>query len=352
MFLATFVSALSLTLLRRVAISAGLVDIPSDRKCHNGNVPLVGGISILLGVGSVIMLLPHLMVHQYKYLLFSSALVFIGMLDDKLDIRATYRLGVLILISFWLVKQENIHFFHLGDLFGQGNIDLDDGALLFTTLAIIGCITAFNMLDGIDGLLGVLAMGTIGSLGILFGLSGNYDFMLFCLIFIAAMCPYILLNLDLKSGSRYKVFMGDAGSFLVGFTVIWLLMFATQPINKSTLLEVMHPVTALWLMAVPLMDMTLVIVKRLYNKQSPLKADRRHIHHVLMNFGLSARKSLIVIGTFSLSTAVIGLFLQLSGSAESTILLLFFQLFILYCAANLWLEKKIQLKSVDSIASH
>ncbi|MFA0071872.1 undecaprenyl-phosphate alpha-N-acetylglucosaminyl 1-phosphate transferase, partial [Vibrio breoganii] len=96
-----------------------------------------------------------------------------------------------------------------------------------------------------------------------------------CVVFIVAIIPYILMNLGILGRER-KVFMGDAGSMMIGFTVIWLLLGASQDPSES----LMRPITALWLIAVPLMDMAAIMFRRVRRGVSPFKPDREHLHHI------------------------------------------------------------------------
>ncbi|USD41344.1 UDP-N-acetylglucosamine--undecaprenyl-phosphate N-acetylglucosaminephosphotransferase [Vibrio sp. SCSIO 43135] len=345
--MAASVSTISLVLLRGLAVNIKLVDVPCERKSHNGHVPLVGGVATLFGVIAVAIAQSGSSFYQMEYIVFSCILVLVGLIDDKLDISATFRLIILMLLSTWLVEKEGLSLSYLGDLFGTGNIYLSQGALAFTTIAVIGCVTAFNMVDGIDGLLGMLAACTIASLGLLFYLSGQHTLALFCLTFIAAMCPYVAFNLGLKVKSKYKVFMGDSGSFLVGFTIIWLLVFATQNINGYSSHLAMRPVTALWIIAIPLMDMALVMIKRVLKKQSPLKADRTHIHHVLMLAGNSPRKTLFIVTALACALASIGLIAEVNQVEESKMFAAFLQVFVVYGIANIVLEKRAKQKSAN-----
>ncbi len=162
--LAMVVSTMSLLWLRKWAVDLRFVDVPCERKSHNGHIPLVGGLATFLGLCAVVLFSAGSLLYKLEYLCFSAILVVVGLVDDKLDIRASYRLLILGFLSVWLVKVEGISLSYLGDLLGNGSIALGGEALIFTTAAIIGCVTAFNMVDGIDGLLGVLAACTIGSL--------------------------------------------------------------------------------------------------------------------------------------------------------------------------------------------
>ncbi len=163
----------------------------------------------------------------------------------------------------------------------------------------------------------------------------------FCLFFIAAMLPYVVVNLGLKVKSKYKVFMGDSGSFLVGFTIVWLLVFATQQFDGLSDEQVaMRPVTALWIIAIPLMDMATVMIKRAMKKRSPLKADRTHIHHVLIASGLTAKQALASISVLALALAGVGIFGELTQEDESVMFGAFMQMFVVYLAVNIAMERK------------
>ncbi|KGY07254.1 UDP-N-acetylglucosamine--undecaprenyl-phosphate N-acetylglucosaminephosphotransferase [Vibrio sinaloensis] len=326
-------STISLVYLRPLAIRLNFVDIPNGRKSHNGHIPLVGGVSTLLGVWIIALAVPNSLPYQLEYTCLASFLVIVGLIDDRLDISALSRLVVIAGVSVWLVKGEGIAIDYLGNLFGSGDVYLGSWSLLFTVAAVIGCVTAFNMVDGIDGLLGALASVSIAALGILFWLSDHVGVSTFCYLFVVAMLPYICFNLGLKVKSKYKVFMGDSGSFLVGFTIIWLLVFATQEVNLDGFSRPpMHAVTALWVIAIPLMDMALVMLRRVFNLKSPFNADRTHIHHVLIAFGMSSKVVLVTVFSMSVFIATIGVWLDASGADESLSLILFLVLFLVYCS--------------------
>lgn len=345
--LAISVSTISLFFLRKWAIRLRLVDAPYGRKSHNGHVPLVGGLATLLGLLAVMLFNPASMAFHYhnNYMWYSCILVAVGLIDDKLDIKASYRLVILTILAIWLVKYDGIALSYLGDFWGGGDVYLDNSALLFTTFSLIGCVTAFNMVDGIDGLLGVLAACAMTSLGGLFLVAGQVELATLCLIFICSMLPYVVVNIGLNVKAKYKVFMGDAGSFLVGFTVIWLLVFATQPVNSSLDTVAMRPVTALWIIAIPLMDMVLVMLKRAFKKTSQLKADRSHIHHVLMAFGFTPKQTLAIISLLAISSSAMAVIAEIYQVNESLMFSLFLQLFIGYSVVNMWLEKQTNRKA-------
>ena len=116
------------------------------------------------------------------------------------------------------------------------------------------------------------------------------------------MIPYILMNLGLI-GHKRKVFMGDAGSMMIGFTVIWLLIGASQ--TEGT--PMIRPVTALWLIAIPLMDMVSIMIRRVKQGKSPFKPDRDHLHHICQRLGLSSIQTLGLICLIASLFAGIGI---------------------------------------------
>ncbi|MDP5255389.1 MULTISPECIES: UDP-N-acetylglucosamine--undecaprenyl-phosphate N-acetylglucosaminephosphotransferase [unclassified Vibrio] len=325
------ISIFSLLSLRKVAIVYDLVDKPTHRKVHEGNIPFIGGQALFVTLVSMGLWQPNLIPHSFEYLMVSGILVAVGTVDDKLNIRASTRLVILLLLSLWLIYVKGISLTQLGNLFGTGDIDVGAGSVVLTTAAIIGCICAFNMVDGIDGLLGGLASVTFAGLGFLFWYSGDVNLAYFCSLFVLAMLPYIFFNLDLIPKRSFKVFMGDSGSFLIGFTIVWLLIHSSQVLpDGSTTSLVLQPVTALWLIALPLMDMAMVMIRRMKKRRSPFKPDRLHLHHLCVRLGMSARQTLAFIVALSVLLACLGIWAQLQGVPESLMLATFIALFLLY----------------------
>ncbi|MGP9670049.1 UDP-N-acetylglucosamine--undecaprenyl-phosphate N-acetylglucosaminephosphotransferase [Pseudoalteromonas sp. AOP31-A2-14] len=290
LLLTFFIAFAILFLMRKVARKVGLVDKPSGRKMHTGNIPLVGGVAICINIVNYIYTHPGMINHANLFMLCICALTIVGALDDRFDLSVKIRMGVQALISFAMIHYSGVHLHTLGDMFGFGNIELGYVGGIITIFAVIGCINAFNMVDGIDGLLGGLSIVTFASLGILLSLVGEQSLSYLCLLLVICMVPYIIMNLGLI-GHKRKVFMGDAGSMMIGFTVIWLLIGASQTPGNAMI----RPVTALWLIAVPLMDMTAIMIRRVKQGKSPFKPDREHLHHICQRLGCSPTQTLILI---------------------------------------------------------
>ena len=140
-------------------------------------------------------------------------------------------------------------------------------------------------------------------------------------ILFVALVPYLGVNMGWPDGR--KIFMGDAGSTVIGFLLAWSLIFMSQ-----RQIAVLAPADVLWCIALPVFDTLAVIVRRLRKGYSPFKADRKHLHHLLLDAGLSARTSLAIIVGFAGGLAVIGYMLR--GVPDALSVALFMILLALY----------------------
>lgn len=320
--------------MRKVAKKIGLVDKPNARKLHNGAIPLVGGISICISILYFLFNNPNALPNAELYSACIVLLVGVGALDDKFDLSFKLRFAIQAALSVAMMILGGIELNTIGDIFGNGEIvTLGWFGYLVTILAVVGAINAFNMVDGIDGLLGGLSIVTFGGLGLMLSHDGQHNLAYICLVLVVVVIPYILLNLGLF-GRRRKVFMGDAGSMLIGFTVIWLLLLSSQNGTNPPL----RPVTALWLIAVPLMDMTAIMIRRIRRGDSPFKPDREHLHHIFQRLGLTSTQTLIAICFIASTYAAFGIYGEIINLPESTMFYLFLICFSVYLGllSNIW----------------
>ena len=316
---------IAIKLFKPIAVDVGLVDKPNARKRHDGQIPLIGGISIFAAVlAASLIWLPNTL-ELRMYLIASAMMVFIGALDDKYDLKVRIRIVGQIIIASLMIYGVGGYIDNVGDLFGFGDITLGPVGIVFTYFAIIVVINAYNMVDGIDGLIGSLSLNTFTAIALLFLMSGNNTYVSYPLILATATLPYLMFNLGFFKKYTKKIFMGDAGSMFIGLSVIWLLCMGTQGENAS-----FRPVTALWICAVPLMDMLAIVIRRYRKGKSPFKPDRDHLHHILQRAGLSSRQALVVISVFSVAMSMLGLLGEYFNVPESIALALFILIFILY----------------------
>ncbi|WP_394242581.1 undecaprenyl-phosphate alpha-N-acetylglucosaminyl 1-phosphate transferase [Vibrio astriarenae] len=309
-------------LLAKQARRVGLVDR------HSGDqYPLIGGICFFAATVGLLSTLEPLLPFQSEYIFCVTVLICLGVIDDRFDISYRYRLIIQSFLAGIMIFGLDIKIVDLGDLIGSGDITLHYTSHIVTLLAILGAINAFNMIDGIDGLLITQSMITLTAIGIGFMLAGSHEQMIFCFATSALLLPCLRANIG-RWGHKRKVFMGDAGSTLIGFTIIWLLIEATS--QASTEYSI-RTVTALWLIAVPLMDMAHVILFRVKQKRSPFKPDYNHLHHVLIGLGLPEAKTRTTISLLGIYTAGFGLWGQITDIPEATMFFAFLAAFLLFC---------------------
>lgn len=322
-----FFSLTTLFSLRKLAKKIDLVDKPNARKLHNGSIPLVGGISICLSLLYFLFNNPDIIPGTNIYAVCISILVIVGAIDDKYDISFKIRFIVQAAISITLMIMGGIELHTIGNILGTGDINLGILGYLITIIAVVASINAFNMVDGIDGLLGGLSIVSFGGLGIMLAHDGQYNIAYLCLVITIIIMPYIMLNLG-AFGRKWKVFMGDAGSMLIGFTIVWLLLLSSQNGTKPPL----RPVTALWLIAIPLMDMAAIMIRRIRQGNSPFRPDREHLHHIFQRLGLSSGQTLIGICSISVIFATCGILGEIYNISESFMFYSFVVCFLIYAA--------------------
>lgn len=328
LFVAFSVSILTIKVLLPLAPHVGLVDLPNERKKHDGAIPLIGGLSIFTGV----LITSSLFVEQSQllnlYLISSALLVFIGTMDDIYDLSVAPRIVFQGIVATIMVFGAGIYIHEFGDLFLMGHVDIESYGMIFTILACIAAINAFNMIDGIDGLAGSMSIISISSIAILSLLANNTADVLLPLILVVAIIPYLFYNVSTRNPRGKKIFMGDAGSMFMGLTVMWLLALGSQ--NQDGQIASFRPVTALWLIAIPLMDMLAIMVRRIRKGVSPFKADNGHLHHICMRIGLSSRQSLWAISLLAIVMALIGILGEYFLVKESIMFMLFVIVFSVY----------------------
>lgn len=300
-----FLGALVLLFIaRKVARRVGLVDKPNGRKQHKGSIPLAGGISVYFSLWLIYVLQFGWIPEFPVYMCCITLLLVVGVMDDGFDLPVMPRMLLQVGVA-GIMMWQGLYLSSLGNVLFGYPLVLGAGGYLVTGFAVIGAINAYNMVDGIDGLLGMLACVTFCFLSIVFSLGHREALSIWCMALVVACLPYILLNLGVPWGQKFKIFMGDAGSMVIGFTVIWLLIIASQGEQA-----VMRPVTALWIIALPLMDMLRVMVSRIRRGCSPFRADREHLHHILMRAGFNGRITLAIMTAGQIINGMIGIILE------------------------------------------
>ncbi|WP_296699419.1 undecaprenyl-phosphate alpha-N-acetylglucosaminyl 1-phosphate transferase [Thiocapsa sp. UBA6158] len=317
-----------LRVLHSLADRIGLVDRPDQRrKRHAVPVPVVGGIAIYGGILAGALWWFPLSSHALSLLLGAGVLVAVGVMDDRFHLGVGIRFAGQSTSALLLIFGADVRLDSLGDIFGTGPVELGIMAVPVTMIAIVGMINAFNMIDGMDGLAGGLALIALGGVLAMPGVAetSRLSIALICI----ALLPFLVHNLRLLGVTRHRVFLGDAGSMLMGYLVVWTMIEVTQGPGSA-----IAPVAALWLTAIPLLDTFGVMARRMRRGRSPFAADRRHLHHDLLRaFGCS-KKTLRVILSGAVLMAAIGVSATARSIPEATLFYAFFLIVCLYFASH------------------
>jgi UDP-GlcNAc:undecaprenyl-phosphate/decaprenyl-phosphate GlcNAc-1-phosphate transferase len=302
-------SALAIVVLRRFAISLGLVDHPDQRKQHIGDVPLVGGLAIFMGVAAGAA--GHGQFQEFEMVLLGTAavLVMLGALDDRFDLSVRDRLLIQTIVILTVVGSTGVYIHTLGTLFGH-EVTLGWIGVPLTVVAVIGLVNAFNMMDGIDGLAGSLELVSIAAIILFADPTPLHGVIALLALLAAASLPYLIANQGFMGG---KIFLGDAGSMLIGYLLAWALISMSQ-IPQTQL----SPVNVLWCVALPVFDTFAVMYRRMRQGRSPFKPDRGHIHHILLGAGLGPRTTLAALVTLASGLALTGAFISSAAHSAGT----------------------------------
>jgi len=220
--------------------------------------------------------------------------------DDYYGVRAVYRLIFQSSIAILMIAMTGEKIFEVGNLFGFGDINLGIFSTVFTVFCVVGLMNAFNMIDGLNGICASFALVPI----LFVSFYGNFSYGL--LIPIGAIIGFLSYNLG-YFGKRRRVFLGDSGSNMLGFAVAFICIEYSQNTNSANFI---NPVTALWLVAIPLIDCITVVTSRLLRGIMPFNPGRDHLHHKLLNMGVRPKKILYIFITSSVFLCLIGSFLE------------------------------------------
>ena len=327
----------------------GWVDRPDDRKQHCHPVPLTGGIAMCAAFCLSLPLMPD---KPDAYLVLLASLVvlaLVGAYDDLRSIRPATRFLFQTVAVLLMTLNGQVLLSNLGNLLGWGSIVLGDLAIPFTLFGIVGVINAFNMIDGLDGLAGGVALIAIGCLLALNLTAPAPDHHASNALLVLAMVIVGFLCFNLRHPWRVQasVFMGDSGSTMLGFALGWFLVSLSQ--DREGQAAVMTPMTAVWILAVPLLDTVTVMIRRLRARQSPFNADRQHLHHLLLNYGYSDGQVTAMLLTGALITGVIGMAAHRLAVPEFVQFYGFLGVFLLYYQAttHIWLRHLVRLRQSD-----
>ncbi len=283
-----FVVAMTVTmalipLLMRFAHRAQILDRPGARKVHTAPIPRVGGIAMAAGVLLALLLWGHFDRALQAFCGGVLVLLVFGVWDDRSGLGPGIKLIGQMLAALIAMAWGGISI---------ASITLSDRLMLpgwlaapLTFLFLIGSTNAINLSDGLDGLAGGMALLCLGALALLALTVGNPFVGLVALVIAGAILGFLRFNTH-----PARVFMGDCGSQILGFSVALLSVALTQDPDVP-----LSSALPLLLLGIPITDTLMVMTERILAGRSPFKADRNHIHHRLLALGLDHHEAVMVI---------------------------------------------------------
>lgn len=314
--------------LRRPALRIGLIDVPGGRKQHAGEIPVVGGIAMFCGFAFSLFGVAQIGSSNLVLVCALALMVMVGALDDMHDLSARHKFVAQIIGALFMTSWAGNHVSQIGNLLGFGSLGLNNWAIPFTVVCVLGVINAINMLDGLDGLAGSVCAGALFWLAVAATLSNLEAPLSIAVLMLSAVAGFLLLNLRLPWQPHARVFMGDAGSMMLGFTLVWLAVDLTQGSNRS-----LPPIVAVWIIALPLADMARVMLSRILRNQSPFLADRIHLHHLLIARGYSSNRVVLTMAGLSIACGAIGISGWKLGVPDYALFYVFIAALAVYCIA-------------------
>ncbi len=297
-FAISLATAMVLTpMARHAARRLGVLDCPDGRrKLHAQPVPLWGRVAVYLsftlGLGAAHLVLPQVPpgFTSLASVLISAAgyVCLLGCCDDSWNLSARFKLALQI-VSVLPIVAAGYWVDHLV-VFGT-SISLGPLGIALTVAWLVGCINALNLLDGMDGLASAVGLSTAVMLAVIAGTMGHHHVALVAVALAGALCGFLVFNLPPAS-----IYLGDSGSMVIGLLVG---MLGIQGSLKTTAtLSLAVPATVL---AIPMLDTALAILRRRLTGRSIAAPDRGHIHHRLLERGLTTWQALCVISALCLT---------------------------------------------------
>jgi UDP-GlcNAc:undecaprenyl-phosphate GlcNAc-1-phosphate transferase len=323
----------------KFALNLHLVDLPVGRKQHDAGTPMVGGLGIVAGLLTLFFTAPDLFMQHWVIFTCVVALMIVGVIDDVSHIHSAVRMMIQIGVGCAIYFMASLPFLSVGDIWFIGDLGLGPYSLTFTCIAVVGGVNAINMMDGLDGLCGTMVASPLALLSGMAYLAGDTELLALSSVLLGTVVVFLAWNYRFPWNKSAKVFLGDNGAYVLGFMIAALFLMASQGSYKSEV-QVITPITALWLLFIPLIDIAGVIWRRSRFGRWPVDDDREHLHYLLVDRGISTER--VVIGMFLTAVAFggLGVGMQLFGVSESWSFVVFMTFGVLYFVLTNKLSRK------------
>lgn len=282
-FIISLVVALLVTpIVKKIAIHWGVVDEPNHRKVHSKLMPRLGGLAIYIAFFTSFLWIAPKSNLTWGILIGGTIIVLTGVIDDKYQISPKFKLlgqlvaAIVVVLSGLKVEFINLPFDGI-QTFGVLSIPI-------TIFWIVGVSNAINLIDGLDGLAAGVSGIATATILVMSLILGNNTVSLLSVALLGAIIGFLFFNFH-----PAKIFMGDTGALFLGY------MLASMSILGFKYVTLFAFVMPILILGVPISDTFFAIVRRLVNKKPISEADKNHLHHRLLQLGLSHRQTVIVI---------------------------------------------------------
>lgn len=328
----------SIPVIRNICMLRGLMENPVKRSSHSSPTPTFGGIAIFTGtlMGYMLWNFEDEGYLMHKIIVGLLILFFLGLKDDLYALAPLKKIGSQVIASVLVVVGSDLRITSFFGIFGIHELPYVV-SVLFTIFIFVALINSFNLIDGIDGLSG--GIGMIASAGFAWWFIINEQWSMACLGF--SLAASLLGFLRYNYSKTTKIFMGDTGSLIIGYLVT-ILAVRFISLNETSNFSpgdhfVSAPVIALSLLSVPIFDTLRVFGVRILKGKSPFEADRLHLHHLLVDNGLTHLASSLTLYAVTIALSIFTYSLR-SFFSNTALSIYVITVFALYLGFSQWLE--------------
>ena len=284
LLMSLFTTLVLIPILKTYAMRLHAVDFPNGRSVHTFPKPKIGGIAMAMGMIIPVLLWSPRGDFTSGLMVGGALIVIFGFLDDQRDLNYKTKFIGQIAAALIMIFHGGVMIRSLGDLLPGGALLPNWLAVPLTVVVIVGVTNAINLSDGLDGLAGGISLLCFSCIGIVAYLVGNYTIATIAVSVVGAIFAFLRFN-------TYPavIFMGDAGSLLLGFLAVTLSLGLTQ--GKTAI----SPLFPLLLLGFPVLDTLRVMAERISSGRSPFLADNNHFHHKLIQQGFPHSKAVVTI---------------------------------------------------------
>lgn len=268
----------------KIAHMKSIVDNPDARKLNKVPVPVLGGVAVFFGIMFSLSIAGYYiegMNIQFELIIAMMIMLYTGVGDDILQLSPRLRFALQIFVVCLMMFLCGIYIDDFHGLWGVGELPWYV-AVALTIFSCVGIINSINLIDGVDGLCSGYGVFASMMFAVCFMLMGDVSYAVLAFAVAGAIFPFMLHNMF---GEKYKMFLGDGGSLVLGFIcslyVMRIIQSGDDVVSGSTISF------TLAVLSIPVFDTVRVMVARIINHRSPFSPDKTHLHHMFISLGYS-----------------------------------------------------------------